>query len=56
MEVEIIWLKVGVYIGPNTPRGTNKNPNRVPDLLTKVLPKAASGLARRSGNETNGVE
>ena len=29
-----------------TPRGTNKNPNRVPDLLTKVLPKAASGLAR----------
>jgi len=35
-----------VYIGLNTPRGTNKNPNRVPDLLTKVLPKAASGLAR----------
>ena len=28
-----------MYIGPNTPRGTNKNPNRVPDLLTKVLPK-----------------
>ena len=46
-----------MYIGPKTPRGTNKNPNRVPDLLTKVLPKAASGLARsalarRSGNET----
>ena len=39
-------------IGPNTPRGTNKNPNRVPDLLTKVLPKAVSILARRSGNET----
>ena len=38
-------------IGPNTPRRTNKNPNRVLDLLIKVLPKAVSILVRRSGNE-----
>ena len=49
-----------MYIGPNTPHGTNKNPNRVLDFLTKVLPKAVSGLAksalaRRSGNETTRV-
>jgi hypothetical protein len=29
-----------VYTGPKTPRGTNKNSNRVPDLLMKVFPKA----------------
>jgi hypothetical protein len=44
-----------VYIGPNTPRGTNKNPNRVPDLLTKVLPKAASGLASKPWQEGLGT-
>ena len=55
MEVEIIWLKVGVY-RPKYLYGINKNPNYILDFLTKVLPKAASGLARRSGNETNGVE
>ena len=46
-----------MYIGPNTLHRTNNFLNRVPDLLTKVLPKAVSGLARstlarRSGNET----
>ena len=42
------------------PRRINKNPNCILDLLTKVLLKAASGLARsalarRSGNKTNSV-
>ena len=44
-----------MYIGPITPRGTNKNPNRVPDLLTKVLPKAASGLASKPWQEGLGT-
>ena len=48
-----------MYIGLNTIYGTNKNPNRALDFLTKVLPKAVSvlarqALARRSGNETIG--
>ena len=41
-----------MYIGLNALYGTNKNLNRVPDLLIKALLKEASGLARRSGNET----
>lgn len=32
-----------MYIGPKTPRGTNKNTIRVPDLLTKVFLKALAG-------------
>ena len=47
-----------MYIGLNTPYGTNNFLNYILDLLTKVLPKAVSGLARsalarRSGNETS---
>ena len=37
------------------PRGTNKNPNRVPDLLTKVLPKAVSALASKPWQEGLGT-
>jgi hypothetical protein len=39
VEVQIVWLKVGVYRS-KTPCGTNKNMNRAPDLLMKVFPKA----------------
>jgi len=42
-------------MGPNTPRGTNKNPNRVPDLLTKVLPKAVSVLSSEPWQEGLGT-
>ena len=44
-----------MYIGLNNPRGTNKNPNRILDLLTKVLPKAASGLAIKPWQEGLGT-
>ena len=33
-----------MYIGPVTPYRTNKNPNHIPGLLSKVLPKAMIGF------------
>ena len=44
-----------MYIGLNTPRGTNKNPNRVPDLLTKVLPKALASWQGKPWQEGLGT-
>ena len=59
MDENLVWRAILYedYIQIGASYSTNKNPNRVPDLLTKVLPKADSigkrALARRSGNETN---
>jgi len=44
-----------VYIGLNTLRGTNKNLNRVLDLLTKVLPKALASWQGKPWQEGLGT-